>query len=94
MFFFLVVATVSLAFCFISGIIVSVSPPFLTIFNFFLSGLDIFGRFTNLEFAGNLVNVVIPRPNPNGEPSPGVGKVSIKMCIFLLMCIIGVIISL
>ncbi|KAF5738171.1 splicing factor U2af large subunit B isoform X2 [Tripterygium wilfordii] len=26
---------------------------------------------------GTLVNVVIPRPNPNGEPSPGVGKVSL-----------------
>ncbi|KAF6166605.1 hypothetical protein GIB67_005467 [Kingdonia uniflora] len=27
---------------------------------------------------GNLVNVVIPRPNPNGEPSPGVGKVFLE----------------
>ncbi|KAF8012469.1 hypothetical protein BT93_I0592 [Corymbia citriodora subsp. variegata] len=24
---------------------------------------------------GNLVNLVIPRPRPDGEPSPGVGKV-------------------
>lgn len=31
-------------------------------------------------FAGNLVNVVIPRPGPNGEPAPGVGKVS-RDCI-------------
>lgn len=28
-----------------------------------------------MSFAGALVNLVIPRPNPNGEPSPGVGKV-------------------
>ncbi|KAM7516274.1 hypothetical protein LguiA_005857 [Lonicera macranthoides] len=27
---------------------------------------------------GNLVNVVIPRPKPNGEPSPGVGKVFLE----------------
>ncbi|KAK1268008.1 Splicing factor U2af large subunit A [Acorus gramineus] len=27
---------------------------------------------------GNLVNVVIPRPNPNGEPTPGVGKVYLE----------------
>ncbi|XP_038705695.1 splicing factor U2af large subunit B-like isoform X4 [Tripterygium wilfordii] len=27
---------------------------------------------------GTLVNVVIPRPNPNGEPSPGVGKVFLE----------------
>ncbi|KAB2085953.1 hypothetical protein ES319_A05G432000v1 [Gossypium barbadense] len=27
---------------------------------------------------GELVNVVIPRPNPNGEPSPGVGKVFLE----------------
>lgn len=26
-------------------------------------------------FSGNLVNVIIPRPGPNGEPVPGVGKV-------------------
>lgn len=26
-------------------------------------------------FAGNLVNVIIPRPGPNGEPVPGLGKV-------------------
>ncbi|PSS36460.1 Splicing factor U2af large subunit B like [Actinidia chinensis var. chinensis] len=26
---------------------------------------------------GTLVNVVIPRPNPNSEPTPGVGKVSV-----------------
>lgn len=25
--------------------------------------------------AGNLVNVVIPRPNPDHDPTPGVGKV-------------------
>ncbi|RWV97973.1 hypothetical protein GW17_00039204 [Ensete ventricosum] len=39
-------------------------------------------------FAGNLVNVVIPRPGPNGEPAPGVGKVSrdcigLKLYVFL-----------
>nr|CAD1822618.1 unnamed protein product [Ananas comosus var. bracteatus] len=27
---------------------------------------------------GNLVNVVIPRPSPNGEPVPGVGKVFLE----------------
>ncbi|XP_077233288.1 splicing factor U2af large subunit A-like isoform X2 [Tasmannia lanceolata] len=27
---------------------------------------------------GTLVNIVIPRPNPNGEPSPGVGKVFLE----------------
>lgn len=27
---------------------------------------------------GNLVNVIIPRPSPNGEPSPGVGKVFLE----------------
>ncbi|KAH9711507.1 splicing factor U2af large subunit B [Citrus sinensis] len=27
---------------------------------------------------GTLVNVIIPRPNPNGEPSPGVGKVFLE----------------
>jgi splicing factor U2AF subunit len=27
---------------------------------------------------GNLVNVVIPRPNPNGEPVPGLGKVFLE----------------
>ncbi|XP_072971775.1 splicing factor U2af large subunit A-like isoform X1 [Typha angustifolia] len=27
---------------------------------------------------GNLVNVVIPRPGPNGEPAPGVGKVFLE----------------
>ncbi|RAL49214.1 unnamed protein product [Cuscuta campestris] len=27
---------------------------------------------------GNLVNVVIPRPNPNGNPTPGVGKVFLE----------------
>ncbi|XP_059644533.1 splicing factor U2af large subunit B isoform X2 [Cornus florida] len=27
---------------------------------------------------GTLVNVVIPRPNPNGEPAPGVGKVFLE----------------
>ncbi|KAK1322929.1 Splicing factor U2af large subunit B [Acorus calamus] len=27
---------------------------------------------------GNLVNVVIPRPPPNGEPTPGVGKVYLE----------------
>ncbi|XP_010547481.1 PREDICTED: splicing factor U2af large subunit B isoform X2 [Tarenaya hassleriana] len=27
---------------------------------------------------GNLVNVVIPRPNPNAEPTPGVGKVFLE----------------
>ncbi|KAI3768058.1 hypothetical protein L2E82_18490 [Cichorium intybus] len=27
---------------------------------------------------GSLVNVVIPRPNPNGEPAPGVGKVFLE----------------
>nr|GMC65398.1 splicing factor U2af large subunit A-like isoform X1 [Ipomoea batatas] len=27
---------------------------------------------------GTLVNVVIPRPNPNGEPMPGVGKVFLE----------------
>ncbi|KAK1275769.1 Splicing factor U2af large subunit B [Acorus gramineus] len=27
---------------------------------------------------GNLVNVVIPRPHPNGEPTPGVGKVYLE----------------
>ncbi|GKU94566.1 hypothetical protein SLEP1_g8038 [Rubroshorea leprosula] len=27
---------------------------------------------------GILVNVIIPRPNPNGEPSPGVGKVFLE----------------
>ncbi|XP_058081291.1 splicing factor U2af large subunit B isoform X5 [Magnolia sinica] len=30
------------------------------------------GRF------GTLVNIVIPRPNPNGEPAPGVGKVFLE----------------
>jgi len=30
------------------------------------------GRF------GNLVTVIIPRPNPNGEPTPGVGKVFLE----------------
>ena len=32
-------------------------------------------------FAGTLVNVVIPRPKPNGEPTPGVGKVSMSFLI-------------
>ncbi|XP_022887798.1 splicing factor U2af large subunit B isoform X1 [Olea europaea var. sylvestris] len=27
---------------------------------------------------GTLVNIVIPRPNPNGEPTPGVGKVFLE----------------
>ncbi|KAK9284847.1 hypothetical protein L1049_024027 [Liquidambar formosana] len=27
-----------------------------------------------MTFAGTLMNVVIPRPNPNGKPSPGVGE--------------------
>ncbi|XP_012447721.1 splicing factor U2af large subunit B-like isoform X3 [Gossypium arboreum] len=27
---------------------------------------------------GALVNIVIPRPNPNGEPAPGVGKVFLE----------------
>lgn len=41
------------------------------------------------NFAGNLVNVVIPRPGPNGEPTPGLGKVIAKArakfpCIFSL----------
>ncbi|CAH9088443.1 unnamed protein product [Cuscuta epithymum] len=27
---------------------------------------------------GNLVNVIIPRPNPNGDPTPGVGKVFLE----------------
>lgn len=31
--------------------------------------------------AGSLVNVVIPRPSPNGEPTPGVGKVKIYLQI-------------
>ncbi|KAJ9562033.1 hypothetical protein OSB04_007193 [Centaurea solstitialis] len=30
------------------------------------------------EKFGKLVNVVIPRPNPNGEPVPGVGKVFLE----------------
>ncbi|XP_024982792.1 splicing factor U2af large subunit B isoform X1 [Cynara cardunculus var. scolymus] len=30
------------------------------------------------EKFGSLVNVVIPRPNPNGEPAPGVGKVFLE----------------
>lgn len=30
------------------------------------------------EKHGSLVNVVIPRPNPDGEPSPGVGKVFLE----------------
>jgi len=33
-----------------------------------------------LLFAGSLVNVVIPRPQPNGEPSPGLGKVGFGVC--------------
>lgn len=33
-------------------------------------------NFDNLRLcAGNLVNVVIPRPNPDHDPTPGVGKV-------------------
>lgn len=44
--------------------------------------------------AGDLQNVVIPRPNPNGEPSPGVGKVSstpysyflVNSYIYILLC--------
>ncbi|CAL5367225.1 unnamed protein product [Camellia sinensis] len=27
---------------------------------------------------GTLVNIIIPRPNPNGEPTPGVGKVFLE----------------
>ncbi|XP_021974719.2 splicing factor U2af large subunit B [Helianthus annuus] len=27
---------------------------------------------------GSLVNVVIPRPNPNGEPVAGIGKVFLE----------------
>ncbi|XP_042426894.1 splicing factor U2af large subunit B-like isoform X2 [Zingiber officinale] len=27
---------------------------------------------------GNLVNVIIPRPGPNGEPVPGLGKVFLE----------------
>lgn len=30
------------------------------------------------DFAGNLVNVAIPRPKPNGEPTPGLGKVFLE----------------
>ena len=30
-----------------------------------------------LKFSGSLVNVIIPRPIPNGELIPGVGKVSL-----------------
>lgn len=30
------------------------------------------------EKYGNLVNVVIPRPGPNGETAPGVGKVFLE----------------
>nr|KJB74746.1 hypothetical protein B456_012G005600 [Gossypium raimondii] len=33
---------------------------------------------------GELVNVVIPRPNPNGEPSPGVGKVCVDLLTRIL----------
>lgn len=29
-------------------------------------------------FVGVLVNVVIPRPSPNGEPTPGLGKVFLE----------------
>jgi hypothetical protein len=32
-------------------------------------------QFFFAQYAGNLVNVVIPRPRPDGELCPGVGKV-------------------
>nr|VDC61095.1 unnamed protein product [Brassica rapa] len=38
-----------------------------------------FGTFDNSLFcAGNLVNVVIPRPKPDHDPTPGVGKVFLE----------------
>ncbi|GJZ61228.1 splicing factor U2af large subunit B isoform X3 [Tanacetum coccineum] len=36
------------------------------------------GTVVNASPCGNLVNVVIPRPNPNGEPVTGVGKVCLE----------------
>ncbi|CAN7027289.1 unnamed protein product [Brassica oleracea var. botrytis] len=38
-----------------------------------------FGTFDKSLFcAGNLVNVVIPRPNPEHDPTPGVEKVFLE----------------
>lgn len=35
------------------------------------------------------MNVVIPRPNPNGNPTPGVGKVELcnRISVDLTLCI-------
>ena len=35
------------------------------------------------QSVGTLVNVVIPRPRPDGEPTPGVGKVCSADLFFL-----------
>jgi hypothetical protein len=61
-------------------------------------------QFFFAQYAGNLVNVAIPRPRPDGELCPGVGKVCsfylfwkfsslLPLVIFIIFCLLFVCVS-
>lgn len=67
-------------YCLCIDYFLSISHENLTLFFVKIDNCYFLYSYVNLNNcyfpSGKLVNVVIPRPGPNGEPAPGVGKVS------------------